>query len=161
MGTDEIDAVCDLLADDGGAVTVIVEMAASGDMETCLAWPHTTVGSDGIPIPGKPHPRWAGSFARVLGRYVRDRELMGLEEAIRKMTSLAAGRFSLKGRGLLRPGAAGDVVVFDPDRIIDNASYSDPLAAPSHIRHVFVNGVPVIRDQQDTGARPGRFLHAR
>jgi len=158
-GADEIDALCDLLIDEGGAVTVIIEMAATDDMETCLVWPHTTIGSDGIPIPGKPHPRWAGSFARVLGRYVRDRELMGLEEAIRKMTSLAAHRFGLSGRGWLRPGAVGDLVVFDADQIVDNATYSEPLAAPSFVRHVVVNGIAVIRDEQDTGARPGQFLH--
>lgn len=157
-GIDEIDAVCNLLIDEMGAVTVIVEMAAFDDMETCLAWPHTTVGSDGIPIPGKPHPRWAGSFARVLGRHVRDRHLIGLVEGIRKMTSLAAQRFALEGRGQLRPGAVGDIVVFDADQIVDNATYSQPLAPPSHVRHVVVNGVPVIRDTQDTGARPGRFL---
>lgn len=160
-GLDEIDTVCDLLIDDGGAVTVIVEMAASDDMETCLVWPHAMIGSDGIPIPGKPHPRWAGSFARVLGRYVRDDGLLSLGEAIRKMTSLAAGRFGLRGRGYLRPGSAGDAVVFDPDLIMDNATYAEPLAAPSHVRHVVVNGVAVILDEQDTGARPGRFLHAR
>jgi len=160
-GADEIDTVCGLLLDDRGAITVIVELAASDDMETCLAWPYTTIGSDGIPIPGKPHPRWAGSFARVLGRYVRDRELIGLEEAVRKMTSLAAMRFGLKGRGWLRSGAVGDIVVFDADRIVDNATYSDPLAAPSYVRHVVVNGVPVIRDEQDTGARPGEFLQVR
>lgn len=161
LGIDEIEVVCDLLIDGKGAVTVIVEMAAFDDMETCLAWPHTTIGSDGIPIPGRPHPRWAGSFARVLGRHVRDRKLIGLEEAIRKMTSLPAQRFGLEGRGWLRPGAAGDIVVFDPHQIVDNASYSEPLAAPSHVRHVVVSGVPVIRDERDTGVRPGKFLPIR
>lgn len=77
------------------------------------------------------------------------------------MTSLAAQRFGLDGRGQLRPGAAGDVVVFDAEQIVDNATYTQPLAAPSHVRHVVVSGVPVIRDGHDTGARPGRFLHVR
>ena len=74
------------------------------------------------------------------------------------MTSLAAERFGLERRGQLRPGAAGDIVVFDAGRIVDNATYSEPLAPPSHVHHVVVNGVPVIRDNLDTGARPGRFL---
>lgn len=116
------------------------------------------VGSDGIPIPGKPHPRWAGSFSRVLGDLVRDRGVLSLNESIHRMTAAAAARFGLSNRGRIAEGAAADIVIFDPETVSDRATYAEPLAEPVGVNHVIVNGVPVIDDGVDTGRRPGHFL---
>lgn len=155
--TDPVAAVARLLAATDATVTIVFETAHSDDVRRALAWPRSTVGSDGIPTPGKPHPRWAGSFARTL-RLARDEGLLPLPEAVRKMTSLAADRFGLAGRGRLVEGAVADVVVFDPDRVADGATYEEPLAPPVGVDHVFVGGEEVVAGGEDTGARPGRFL---
>jgi N-acyl-D-amino-acid deacylase len=107
---------------------------------------------------GQPHPRAYGSFARILGHYSRDLGLLPLEEAIRRMTSLAAERLGLDDRGRLAPGAFADVVVFDPATIIDRATFESPHQLAVGVRHVWVNGVEVIRDGSHTGATPGRFV---
>jgi N-acyl-D-aspartate/D-glutamate deacylase len=107
---------------------------------------------------GVPHPRGYGNNARVLGEYVRDRKIMPLEEAVRKMTSLPAGHFAFAGRGVIREGAAADLVVFDPVNVRDTATYDKPHAFPDGIPHVIVNGTFVVRDGQTTGARPGQIL---
>jgi N-acyl-D-aspartate/D-glutamate deacylase len=128
------------------------------DVARVLASPIAMIGSDGIPLPGKPHPRWAGAFVRVLGHYARDSKLMTLEEAVHKMTGLPAQRFGLSDRGVLAPGAVADIVVFDFDRVCDSATYDEPLLPPQGIRHVLVNGRFGIRDGEPTGERAGRFL---
>src|SRR5690606_12106693 len=99
-----------------------------------------------------------GSFARLLARYVRDEGLLTLEEAVRRMTSLPADNLQLADRGRLAPGGFADVVVFDPATIPDHATYESPHALATGIRHVLVNGVPVLRDAVHTGALPGRFV---
>ncbi|MGH7562092.1 MAG: N-acyl-D-amino-acid deacylase family protein [Gemmatimonadales bacterium] len=104
------------------------------------------------------HPRTYGTFPRILGRYVREQNTLPLEEAVRKMTSAVATRLSIPDRGVLRPGMYADVVVFDPATVIDNASYSRPHQLSTGVRHVFVNGVPVVRDGRHTGAKPGRVV---
>jgi dihydroorotase/N-acyl-D-amino-acid deacylase len=119
------------------------------------------VGSDGIPLPGKPHPRWAGTFSRVLGRYAREQRLFELSTGVRKMTSLAAQRFGLSDRGEIRAGKVADLVVFDPDVVADRATYDDPLRRPAGVSEVLVNGVLVVSGGELTGARPGRVLTAR
>ena len=159
-GSDPLDVVCDLLIAEEAKVTITVAMAHGADMRRCIAAPMTTVGSDGIPIPGKPHPRWSGSFAKVLGQFVRDEGLLDLPEAIRKMTSLAADRFVLMGRGRLHPGAVADVVVFDPEQVAAHATYAGPLAPPTGVEHVIISGRPIIRCREDTGVRPGVFLRS-
>lgn len=108
---------------------------------------------------GQPHPRGYGTNARVLGRYVRERKLITLEEAVRKMTSMPARAFRFDDRGVLRPGASADVVVFDPDTVIDKATFDAPHAYAEGFEFVFVNGVAVIRDGQMTGALPGRPVY--
>jgi N-acyl-D-aspartate/D-glutamate deacylase len=117
------------------------------------------IGSDGLPmLHGKPHPRLYGTFARVLGTFVREQGVLSLEEGVHRMTGMSARRFGLADRGELRAGAFADVVVFDPARIADVATYADPHHPPAGIAHVLVNGTPVVRDGAHTGARPGRAL---
>jgi N-acyl-D-amino-acid deacylase len=123
------------------------------------------VGSDasarafsGITARGVPHPRTYGTFPRVFGRYVRQRRVFDVAEAVRRMTSLPAALFGLRDRGTIAIGNHADLVVFDPDRIVDRATYERPFAAPDGIRDVFVNGSAVLRNGQLTGARPGRVL---
>jgi N-acyl-D-amino-acid deacylase len=160
LGDDPVDTVAELLLGEDGQVTVIVEMMAEEDVARVLASPLSMIGSDGIPLPGKPHPRWAGSFARVIGKYVRSDGVLTLEQAVHKMTQAPAERFGLRDRGVLRAGAAADIVVFDADVVTDAATYDDPLAPPPGIRHVLVNGSFGVRDGAPTGAHGGRFITA-
>jgi N-acyl-D-aspartate/D-glutamate deacylase len=152
--------VFDLLIEQRADVMMIVHMMDEGDVARVLSYEGTMVGSDGIPLPGKPHPRWAGTFARVLGRYSREQHLFGLSEAIHKMTAQPADRFGLQGRGRLIPGAFADIVVFDPETIRDAATYEAPLLAPVGVKHVVVNGHQVIDEGMLTTARPGRLISA-
>lgn len=131
------------------------------DLERILAHPATMIASDGgVVVFGKdaPHPRSYGTFPRVLARYVREKRLLSLEEAVRKMTSLPAQRTRLFDRGLLRPGMKADVVIFDAERIADLATYENPHQYAEGVAHVIVNGAFVLRDGKITGARPGRVL---
>jgi len=122
------------------------------------------VGSDGSGLNASRakgqaiHPRSYGTFARVLGLYVRERGLLSLPTAIFKMTGLPARRLGLRNRGQLRPEWAADLVIFDPDRVQDRSSFESPHRYAAGIAHVFVNGQPVVRDGQLTGATPGRVL---
>lgn len=109
----------------------------------------------------KAHPRAFGTFTRVLAEYVRKEHTMTLEEAVRKMTSLAAGRVGLMDRGILRPGMFADVTVFDPATVRDVATYNDPLRYSLGVKYVFVNGRPVVLDGRITNERPGRALRGR
>jgi N-acyl-D-aspartate/D-glutamate deacylase len=155
---DPIDLVAELLLDNEAQVTIIVAMMAEEDVARVLASPLSVVGSDGIPLPGKPHPRWAGSFARVLARYVRETRLLTLEQAVHKMTGASAERFGLADRGMLAAGKAADVVVFDAGQIEDGATYDDSLRPPLGVRHVLVNGRFGVRDGGPTAVRAGSFL---
>lgn len=149
------------MMEQGGAGMVYFGMSDE-DVDRILAWPLSAVASDaGIPTfgNGKPHPRGYGSNARVLGHYVRERRLLSLEEAVRKMTSLPAHRFGFSDRGLLRPGLAADVVVFDAKTVADRATFAAPHAYSQGFHLVLVNGVPVIDAGRPTDARPGQVLH--
>ena len=128
------------------------------DVRRILAYPHTMIGSDGLPHDEHPHPRLWGTFPRVLGHYARDEGLFSLEEAVRKMTSLPAAQFGLKDRGVLREGAYADLVLFDPDSVIDRADFDHPTKPSAGIEQVWVNGRPVWRDGAATGERPGRAV---
>jgi N-acyl-D-amino-acid deacylase len=128
------------------------------DVRRILSWPETMIGSDGLPRDAHPHPRLWGTFPRVLGRYSRDLDLFSLEEAVRHMTSIPAERFGLAGRGVVRQGAFADLVVFDPARIADRATFEAPIAAAAGIELVMVNGRAVWDGGGHTGARPGRAL---
>jgi len=112
----------------------------------------------GITARGIPHPRTYGTFPRVFGRYVRQRGVFDVAEAVRRMTSLPAALFGLRDRGTIEIGSHADLVVFDPDRIVDRATYEQPFAPPDGIRDVYVNGRAVLRDGRLTGERPGRVL---
>lgn len=159
-GKDGADYVFDLLIEVDGRATMILHMMDEADVRRVLAYDGAMVGSDGIPLPGKPHPRWAGTFSRVVGRYRREYHLFDLSTAIWKMTGLPAERFGLKDRGRLEKHKVADIVVFDPDKVNDRATFEDPLLSPSGVSTVVVNGVVVVRDGQLTGERPGRVLKA-
>jgi N-acyl-D-amino-acid deacylase len=138
---------------DGG---VIGKSMIEPDIRTYYQWPWTMVSSDGGI--GMHHPRGAGTFPKVLGRYVREKHWLTLEEAIRKMTSLSAWRLKLKDRGTIKEGMKADIVLFNADTVIDNSTYEKPQLLSTGIEKVFVNGVMVWDGKQATGARPGRVL---
>ena len=154
--------VCDLLVQEHMAVAVIAFAGPGGrqeeDVRRIMRHPAHMAGSDGIYTGGKPHPRGYGTFARYLGTYVRELKILGLEEAIRHMTSAPAQRFRLGDRGLLRTGNAADVVVFDPQSMAARATYADGKQTAQGVQHVLVNGETVLKDGKATGARPGRGL---
>jgi N-acyl-D-amino-acid deacylase len=167
MGNDEVDAVCDLLIADNGLTPAIYFAMSEDDVRYAMKQPWLGFGSDGQAVSPsmqfvrKPHPRYYGTFPRVLGHYVRDEKILSLPDAIRKMTSLSAQIVGLEDRGLLRPGMEADVTIFDPDTVADRATFSDPTEYPVGINYVIVNGIVVIDKAQHTGARPGRVLYGR
>jgi N-acyl-D-amino-acid deacylase len=139
----------------GGA---IYHCMTDADVDRILSNPKTMIGSDGLPNDPNPHPRLWGTFPRVLGHYSRDRKLFPLAEAVRKMTALTAERFRMHERGQLREGFWADLVLFDPERVGDTASFTKPTVAAEGIDAVWVNGVLSYRDKAPTGMRAGRFL---
>ena len=160
QGKDVFDACADLLLEERLRVSVVGWPIEESDHRAVLAHPLCLVGSDSIPMGGARHPRACGSFARYLGHHVRELGLLPLEEAIRRITSVPARRFGLDGRGLVAEGQAADLVVFDPARIADRATYEQPLRRAEGVRHVLVNGEFVLRDGRLTAARPGRALRS-
>jgi N-acyl-D-amino-acid deacylase len=128
------------------------------DLRRILAYPHTMIGSDGLPHDTHPHPRLWGTFPRVLGHYARDVGLFPLEEAVRKMTGLPAAQFGLHDRGVLKVDAYADLVLFDADTIIDRADWEQPTRPAAGIELVMVNGRVVWRDGEASGERPGKAL---
>ncbi|PCJ62340.1 MAG: D-aminoacylase [Planctomycetota bacterium] len=128
------------------------------DVQRVLKYPHSMIGSDGLPHDEHPHPRLWGTFPRVLGHYVREIGLFSIEEAVRKMTSLPAAQFGMKGRGLLEVGAVADLVLFDPKTVIDLATWDQPMTPARGIEHVWVNGQSVWCGGEVTGNRPGKAL---
>jgi N-acyl-D-amino-acid deacylase len=127
-------------------------------MRRILAHPATMIGSDGLPNDPRPHPRLWGTFPRVLGRYSREEQFVPLPEAIHKMTAMAAQRFGLAGRGLIREGCCADLVLFDAAKIIDTATFSNPVSAARGIAAVWVNGVLSYTALGATGKRAGEFI---
>jgi N-acyl-D-aspartate/D-glutamate deacylase len=136
----------------------IYHSIAEDDMRRILAHPATMIGSDGLPDDPRPHPRLWGTFPRVLGRYSREEKLFSTAEAIRRMTSLPAQRLGLAERGMIRAGYAADLVLFDPETIIDTATFADPIRPARGIEGVWVNGVLSWTREGATGERAGRFL---
>ena len=162
---DPIDVLLDLLVEQNGSVSTVYAHHTESDMNLALAQPWCSIGSDGSALAvegplrtGNPHPRNFGTFPRVLGRYVREQNLLTLEEAVRKMTSLNAAKVGLLDRGLLRPGFAADVTIFDPETVVDEATYTDPFHYNKGIEYVVVNGRIVLQRGTHTGARPGKVL---
>lgn len=164
-GADPLDELFDLLIEEGGSVGTVYAHHTEEDMNLALVQPWCSIGSDGsaYAIEGKlrrgnPHPRNFGTFPRVLGVYVRERGLLRLEDAVRKMTSLNAAKAGLGDRGLLRPGQFADITMFDPDKLIDHSTYEEPFQYNDSIEYVIVNGQLVLDRGQHAGARPGRPL---
>jgi dihydroorotase/N-acyl-D-amino-acid deacylase len=147
-----------IVEEEQGGAMAIIEMMDENDVRTVMRHPTTMIGSDGLPVGGKPHPRLYGTFPRVIGRYARELKLFSIEEAVHRMTGFPAVKFGLAGRGIIREGAIADLVVFDPQTLIDTATYDSPCEYPPGICHVFVNGTAVVRDCRHTGARPGRAI---
>jgi N-acyl-D-amino-acid deacylase len=147
-----------------GGCSAVYHAISEEDVERILRSPYTMIGSDGE-IPrfgqGAPHPRSYGTFARVLARYVRERKILTLEDAVRKMSGYPAERLRLLDRGLIRPGMKADLVIFDPAKIQDMADYANPHQYAVGVREVIVNGELVISAGQLTKARPGRIINGR
>lgn len=139
------------------AVAMVVHAMAEEDVETILRQPWRLGGTDAL-LGGKPHPRAYGSYPRVLGRYARERGVIGLEEAVRQMTSAAAARLRLPDRGVIAPGMKADLCLFDPQHVTDRATYERPEQLPEGIAWVIVNGEPVLHERVPTGVLPGHLL---
>lgn len=164
-GTSPEETAMDLVVKDGTRVGTIYFIINEDNIAAQLKKPWVSVGSDagslateGAFLKSNPHPRAYGTFARVLGKYVRDDKVITLQEAVRRMTSLPAGNLRIKRRGWLKPGYHADVVVFDPKTIRDNATFEQPHQYATGVRDVFVNGVPVLKNGEHTGATPGRVV---
>lgn len=159
-GLDAIDFVCDLLVKTRLATSVVQfhTYRTEEDVRALMRHPRQTFGSDGIYRGGRPHPRGWGCFARVLARYVREEPVLSLSDAIRRMTSYPAARMGLRDRGLIREGAAADLVLLDPAQIVDLADYTSSRRPAEGVRLVTVNGAVVWEDGRATGVRSGRAL---
>lgn len=161
-GEDPVDAALHLLRAERGGVQMIIFGMAEDDVRRVMRHPAVAIASDGWTqhpsAGGKPHPRSYGTYARVLGKYVREERVLGLEEAVRKMTSLPAQRLGRFDLGLIRPGCVADLVSFDPERVGERATFQEPHQFCAGVTHVVVNGQVVIEDGQDTGAKAGRVL---
>jgi N-acyl-D-amino-acid deacylase len=157
-GSDAVEAICDLLLAEDLRVAQVTSGPTADTLPRFVAHSVGMVGTDSTFLGAKPSPRTYGSFPRILGEFVREKQIMGLEEAVRKMTSAPAARLGLKDRGVVRDGAVADLVVFDPRTVASLATYEDPRRFPVGIEHVIVNGTPVVRDGDHIGALPGRAL---
>jgi N-acyl-D-amino-acid deacylase len=164
-GTSPVDTLMDLLAEDESRIGTVYFLMSEENVRKLITLPWVSFGCDeasqapeGVFLKSMPHPRAYGNFARLLGKYVREEKLLPLEAAIRKLTSLPAENLGLDRRGLLKEGYFADVVAFDPMTTADKATYEKPHQYAVGMKHVIVNGVPVLKDGQHTNARPGRAL---
>lgn len=164
-GQEWIDAVFDIILSEDQRISAIYQLMSEENLRLQLQQPWVTISTDAggaDPAWSKPigpvHPRAYGTYPRVLGKYVREEGVITLEEAVRKMSSAVAARLGLHDRGLLRPGMAADIVIFDPETIADRATFTDPHQLSVGVRHVWVNGVRVLADGTHTGATPGRIV---
>ena len=164
-GKSPAETVVDLVVEDHTRVVTAFFMMSEDNVRLGLAQPWVSLGSDaeapapeGVFLKSNPHPRAYGSFARFLGKYVRDGQVTTLADAIRRLTALPADNFKLRDRGRLAPGYAADIVVFDPATIADHATFEQPHQLASGVQHVWVNGVQVLKDGEHTGAKPGQFV---
>jgi len=164
-GRSPAETAMDLVVEDGSRVGTVYFLMSEENVRRQIRLPWVSFGSDEAsqaPEPPflefSPHPRAYGTFARLLGRYVREERLIPLEEAIRRVTSLPAQNLGLRDRGVLAAGRFADVVVFDPATVQDHATYKEPHRYATGVIHVFVNGIPVLRDGEHTGATPGRVV---
>jgi N-acyl-D-aspartate/D-glutamate deacylase len=163
VGGSPADVLCDLLIEEGMAVLLVFHLGDDDQVAPFLAHPSYMMGSDGIYQPdGHIHPRQYGSAARLLGRYAREQKLFSLESAVRKMSGFPAERFGLRHRGLIQEGYFADLVVFDAEQMIDEATYEEPHQLATGVKELLVNGRPVIENGQPvddfSGPSPGRYL---
>jgi len=162
----EIDTILEMMIEGGAAGNsqggaMVYHYMSNDDVDTILRYPNAAVASDGgvvTPGRGHPHPRSYGTNARVLADYVRNRGVLTLEDAIRRMTSLPARTFGFHDRGIIRPGFVADLVLFDPERVVDKATFADPHNFSEGFDTVIVNGIRVVNDGQITDQRPGQFI---
>lgn len=164
-GTSAEDTIVDLVIEDRSRVQSVYFLMSEDNVKLGLSQPWVSLGSDaealapeGVFMKSSTHPRAYGNFARLLGKYSRDEQLMPLEEAVRRLTALPASNWKLQDRGCLTARCYADIVVFDPATIADKATFDDPKQYATGVVHVLVNGVPVIRDGEHTGAKPGRVV---
>ena len=157
-GQEPREALFDLLIEERCAVGVVLFMMSEEDVRGVMAHPTTMIGTDGLFTPGNPHPRVYGTYPRILGRYVREEGLLSIEGAVRKMTSFPAQKLGLTRKGVLRPGADADVVIFDPELVVDRATFQESKQYPEGIEYVLVNGEICVENGQFTGRTAGRVL---
>jgi len=164
-GTPPVETAMDLVIEDGSRVGAIYFLMSEENVRKQIALPWVSFDSDagsiapeGVFLKSSPHPRTYGAFARLLGKYVREEKIIPLAEAVRRLTSLPAENLRLDRRGWLKPGYYADAVVFDPAKIQDHATYEKPHQYATGVMHVLVNGVPVIKDAEHTGAKPGQVV---
>src|SRR6266513_2575139 len=164
-GKDPIDTAMDLIAEDESRIGTLYFIMSEDNVKKELAKPWISFGSDeasqapeGVFLKSNPHPRAYGNFARVLGKYSRDEKVIPMRELVRRLSGLPATNLGLDHRGFLKEGMFADVVVFDPATIADRATYEKPHQYAVGVKHVFVNGVQVLKDGEHTGAKPGRAL---
>ena len=159
------DLVCELIIDSRESVSITLGGVSEKDVQTLLSQPWNMIASDGThtveSTDSEGHPRSTGTFPRVLGYYVRVLKLFSLEEAIRKMTSFPADIIGFKNRGRIQNGLPADIVIFNPETIVDNATFEQPNLFSSGVVHVFVNGVAVLQNEEMTGKAPGKYLHRK
>lgn len=158
---DPTDAACDLLVEEELAVGMIAFGMKEDDVIRIMKDPTVSFITDGLMGGGKPHPRVYGTYPRILGRYVRNQGVLSFEEAVRKMTSLPAEKLRLRTKGMIAENYDADITIFDPDTIIDRATFENPREFPSGIAWVIVNGQVVVENGNHTGATPGRTIRAR
>ncbi|MBN7798115.1 N-acyl-D-amino-acid deacylase family protein [Parahaliea mediterranea] len=164
-GQTPAEAIIDLVVEDNSRVEAVYFMMSEDNLRKQIALDWVSFQSDapvlapeGVFLEQSVHPRAYGTFARLLGKYVREEQVISLPEALRRLTSLPASNLKIRDRGLLREGYFADIVVFDPDTIQDHATYTEPQQLATGVDHVLVNGVPVLRDGEHTGAKPGRVV---
>ena len=160
------DVLFDVLLEEGGSIPTVFFHHSEPDMQLILKQPWTSIGSDGSAVSPNgptgrthPHPRYYGTFPRVLGRYVRELKVITLSEAVKKMTSMNADKVGIADRGRLKEGLAADVTIFDQDRVIDRATFEQPHQFPLGIKYVLVNGVVTVDNEQHTGALAGQVIY--
>src|ERR1700704_5451128 len=164
-GKDSIETIMDLISEDESRIGTIYYLMSEENVKKELSKPWISFGSDeasqapeGVFLKSNPHPRAYGNFARVLGKYARDEKVITLPEAVRRLSALPATNLGLDHRGFIQDGMFADVVVFDPATIADRATFDKPHQYAIGMKHVFVNGVQVLKDGEHTGAKPGRAL---
>ena len=164
-GKDPVETIMDLVLEDRSRIGTIYFLMSEDNIKKQIRQPWVSFGSDaasiapeGVYLRSSAHPRAYGNFARLLGKYVREEKVISLTEAVRRLTSLPATNLGLDHRGLLKEGMFADVVVFDPQTIADRATFENPHQLAVGVKHVFVNGVQVLKDGEHTGAKPGKAL---